>query len=155
SVAGVLADYELMTYTEGYNETIISLQSPTGKSITVNGSPTASDAFEDMLVQRMLGHLPMLFHPGPVKTACVVGLGAGVTAGAIGLYDIQRLTTIELEKGVLVASRFFENSNDKVLDNPRLDLRIDDGRNFFRLSPERFDVIESHPNFPALSGAGA
>jgi spermidine synthase len=155
SVAGVVADYRLTTYTEGFNETIISIESPKGKFIAVNGSPTASDQFDDMFIQRMLGHLPMLLHPGPVKTACVVGLGAGVTAGAMGMYDIERLTTIELEKGVLVASRFFGDLNDRVLDNPRLDLRIDDGKNFFRLSREMFDVIESHPNFPSLTGSGA
>jgi spermidine synthase len=155
SVAGVVADYELKTYTEGYNDTIISFESPKGKFITVNGSATASDAFEDMFVQRMLGHLPMLFHPGPIRSVAVVGLGAGVTAGAMGIYDIERLTTIELERGVLVASRFFGDKNDGVLDNPHLDLRIDDGRNFFRLSRDTFDVIEAHPNFPSLSGSGA
>ena len=155
SVAGVVADYHLKTYTEGYNETIISFESPKGKFITVNGSPTASDSFEDMFVQRMLGHLPMLFHPGPVKSACVVGLGAGVTAGAIGVHDIEKLTAIELEKGVLVASRFFGDRNDGVMTNPRLRIRIDDGKNFFRLSRETFDVIESHPNFPSLTGSGA
>jgi spermidine synthase len=155
SVSGVVADYHLTTYTEGYNETIISFESPIGKFIAVNGSPTASDQFEDMLTQRMLGHLPMLFHQGPVKTACVVGLGAGVSAGAIAVHDIEKLTAIELEKGVLVASRFFADYNDRVLDNPRLDLRIDDGKNFFRLSRARFDVIESHPNIPSLTGSGA
>ena len=155
SVSGVVADYHLTTYTEGYNDTIMSFESPKGKFIAVNGSPTASDQFEDMLAQRMLGHLPMLFHPGPVKTACVVGLGAGVTAGAMAVYDIEKLTAIELEKGVLVASRFFGDYNDRVLDNPRLDLRIDDGRNFFRLSRERFDVIQSHANIPSLTGSGA
>jgi len=155
SVGGVVADYRLITYTEGYNETITSFESPKGRFITVNGSPTASDQFEDMFAQRMVGHLPMLFHPGPVKSVAVVGLGAGVTAGAMGLHDIERLTTIELEKGVLVASRFFGEKNDHVLDNPHLDLRIDDGRNFFRLSRETFDVISSHPNFPSLSGSGA
>lgn len=155
SVTGVVADYQLMTYTEGYNDTITSFESPKGKFITVNGSPTASDQFEDMFAQRMAGHLPMLLHPGPIKTVGVVGLGAGVTAGAMGEYDIERLTGIELEKGVLVASRFFADRNDHVLENPRLDLRIDDGRNFLRVSRDSFDVIASHPNFPSLSGSGA
>ena len=155
SVGGILNDYTLMTYTEGYNETITSFESPKGKFITINGSPTASDHFEDMFAQRMMGHLPMLFHPGPIHSVCVVGLGAGVTAGAMATHDIERLTAIELEKGVLVASRFFADRNDHVLDSPALDLRIDDGKNFLRLTREKFDVISSHPNFPALSGSGA
>jgi spermidine synthase len=155
SVAGMIADYHLTTYTEGFNETITSFESPKGIFITVNGSPTASDHFEDMFMQRMIGHLPMMLHPGPVKTVCVVGLGAGVTAGAMAVHDVSRVTGIELEKGVLIAGRFFRDRNDGILDNPVLDLRIDDGRNFFRLSRDRFDVISSTGNFPALSGSGA
>ncbi len=155
SVAGVVADYRPTTYTEGFNETIISFESPKGKFISVNGSPTASDSFEDMIVQRMLGHLPMMLHPGPVRRACVVGLGAGVTAGAMAGYDVGQLTVVELEKGVQVASRFFSDRNEQVLDQPALDLRIDDAKNFLRVSRERFDVIESQPNFPSLSGSGA
>jgi spermidine synthase len=155
SVAGMVADYHLTTYTEGFNETITSFESPSGIFITVNGSPTASDHFEDMFMQRMIGHLPMMLHPGPVKTVCVVGLGAGVTAGAMAVHDVSRVSGIELEKGVLIASRFFGDRNDGILDNPVLDLHIDDGRNFFRLSREKFDVISSTGNFPSLSGSGA
>jgi len=150
----VLADYQLRTFTEGYNDTITSYESPAGRFITVNGSPTASDQFPDMFSQRMMGHLPMALHPGPVRRACVVGLGAGVTAGAAALYDVERLLVVELERGVRVASRFFERHNDGVLDNPRVELRIDDGRNFLKRTRERFDVISSHPNFPSLTGSG-
>jgi hypothetical protein len=83
-----------------------------------------------------------------------VGLGAGITAGAVGLYDVDRLTGLEIEKGVFVASRFFEKENHGLLDNPKLDVRIDDGRNFLKLTKERFDVISSAPNFPSLTGSG-
>jgi spermidine synthase len=136
----VASDYRLMTYTEGFNETIISFRSPKGKFITVNGSTTASDHFEDMFSQRMLGHLPMLMHPGAAQKACVVGLGAGVTAGAIALHDIEKLTGIEIEKGVFEASRFFSDVNHRLLENPKLDVRIDDGRNFLKLTRDLFEL---------------
>ncbi len=151
----VAADYRLMTFTEGFNDTIISFRSPKGKFITVNGSTTASDHFEDMFEQRMLGHLPMLMHPGPVRKACVVGLGAGVTAGAIALHEHRQADGIELEKGVFEASRFFSDVNHRLLENPKLEVKLDDGRNFLKLTRERFDVISAHPNFPSLSGSGA
>ncbi len=151
----VVADYHLMTYTEGFNETIISFKTAKGRFITVNGSPTASDHLEDMFSQRMLGHLPMALHPGPVRHACIVGLGAGVTAGAIAVHEPDRLTVIELEKGVFAASRFFSNQNHHVLDDPHVKIVLDDGRNWLERSHERFDVISSHPNFPSLTGSGA
>ncbi len=155
SMERVLADYTLTSYTEGYNDTIISYRSPRGKFITVNGSATASDQFEDMFSQRMLGHLPVALHPGKVDKALIVGLGAGVTAGAIGLYEIEELVAVELEKGVFAASRFFADENHGVLDNPAVTIRIDDGRNYLKMTEERFDVISSAPNFPSLSGSGA
>ena len=151
----VVSDYELMTYTEGYNETIISYRSPKGRFITVNGSPTASDHFDDMFAQRMLGHLPMALCPKRAKSACIVGLGAGVTAGSIAIYDLDRLTALEIEKGVFVASRFFEEQNHHLLDNPKLKVLIDDGRNFLKVTDQKFDVISSAPNFPSLTGSGA
>ncbi|HEX6853532.1 MAG TPA: fused MFS/spermidine synthase [Candidatus Polarisedimenticolaceae bacterium] len=154
STAGVVADYTLKTYTEGYNETILSFESPVGKFITVNGSTTASDHFEDMFSQRMLGHLPMALHPGKVGKAAIVGLGAGVTAGAAALYPIDELVGLEIERGVFEASRFFSDVNHGLLDNPKLRVVIDDGRNFLKLTSERFDVISSAPNFPSLTGSG-
>jgi len=154
SVRNVVSDYRLTSYTEGYNDTITSYESVIGKFITVNGSPTASDHFEDMFTQRMLGHLPMLFHPGPVRSVCVVGLGAGVTTGAIATHAPERLTAVELEKGVFVAAGLFTKENQGVLEDPALTVRLDDAKNFLRLTHERFDVITSHPNFPSLSGSG-
>lgn len=150
----VVAHYDLMTFTEGFNDTIISYRSPKGKFITVNGSTTASDQLEDMFAQRMLGHLPMALHPGEPRTALMIGLGSGVTAGAIGLYEIDELVAVELERGVFDASRFFEQENHHVLDNDRVTIRIDDGRNYLKRSDRRFDVISSDPNFPSLTGSG-
>lgn len=151
----VVGDYRLVTYTEGFNETIISFQTAKGRFITVNGSPTASDHLEDMFSQRMLGHLPMALHPGPVRTACIVGLGAGVTAGSIAVYAPERLVAIELEKGVFTASRFFSVQNHGILEDPHVEIVLDDGRNWLERTEERFDVISSAPNFPSLTGSGA
>ena len=151
----VVGDYHLMTYTEGFNETIISFKTAKGRFITVNGSPTASDHLEDMFSQRMLGHLPMALHPGPVRNACIVGLGAGVTAGSIAVYAPERLTAIELEKGVFTASRFFAVQNHGILKDPHVRIVLDDGRNWLERTEERFDVISSAPNFPSLTGSGA
>ena len=108
-----------------------------------------------MFSQRMLGHLPMALHPGPVRRACIVGLGAGVTAGSIAVYAPEHLTAIELEKGVFTASRFFSVQNHGILQDPRVRIVLDDGRNWLERTDERFDVISSAPNFPSLTGSGA
>src|SRR5262249_55081836 len=52
------------------------------RSISVNGTVVATESLLDLRLQRLLGHLPALLHPAPAR-ALVVGLGSGVTAGAL------------------------------------------------------------------------
>lgn len=151
----LLVDYRLVVHHEGYNDTISAFETPRERFVSVSGSPTASDSFDDLLIQRMQGHAPALLHPGPLRKALIVGLGSGITAGAVALHEPERLTVVELERGVLDSARFFSEANAGVLDFPALDLRIDDARSFLKVTDERFDVISSAPNFPSLSGAGA
>jgi spermidine synthase len=151
----VVADREMLSVVEGYNETAIVYRTPEGKSLSVNGSVTASDRLEDRMAQKLLGHIPMALHAGPVRKVCVVGLGAGITAGVMGLYAPERLTVVELEAGVLKAGALFDVENHGVLRHPALDLRVDDGKNFLKMTRERYDVISAHPNIPALTGSGA
>ena len=150
----VISDYHVMTFDEGYNETIISFRSSQGKFITVNGSATASDHFDDMFPQRLHGHLPAALHPAGARTAAVVGLGAGVTAGSLAVHGIERVVGLELEKGVFQASRYFGRENHDLLDRPNLEVVLDDGRIWLKKSDERFDIISAYPNFPSLSGSG-
>jgi spermidine synthase len=154
SVDRAAAGFRLTSYVEGFGDTITSLQTPDGKVITINGSATASTDFNDMFSQRMMGHLPMALHPGPVRKVCVIGLGAGITAGGMAVYRPEEMTVVELERGVLEASRFFEEENHHVLDDPAVTVVLDDGMIYLRATRERFDVISSHPNFPSLTGSG-
>ncbi len=55
----------------------------------VSGKVEASTEPYDMRLQRMLGHLPALFHPNP-HSVLIVGFGAGVTAGTFVLVSGDR-----------------------------------------------------------------
>ena len=118
----------------------------------VNGKTDASNAY-DMQTQLMAGHLPLLFHPD-VKRALVIGLGSGVTAGAVALHPVDRVDVIEIEPAVIEAAAFFTKESRGVLKNPRVHLAIADGRNFLLASGTRYDVIISEPSNPWLRGIG-
>jgi hypothetical protein len=57
-----------------------------------------------------------------------------------------------LSPGVRDAAPFFRETNHDVLEDPRVELVINDGRNFLLGTHERFDVIRSDP--PELHTAG-
>ena len=121
-----------------------------------SGKVQASSYPEDMRLQRMLGHLTTLVTENP-KTFLVIGCGAGVTAGAVSINpEMDRMTIAEIEPLVPeVVSTYFGVENYNVVDNPRVDIRIDDGRHFLLTTDQKFDGITSDPLDPWVKGAAA
>jgi spermidine synthase len=122
-----------------------------GFALQVNGKTDASTGV-DMATQQLLGHLPMLLHPAPENTM-VVGLGSGVTAGSILQHGgVAYVDTVEIQKEVVAAARFFDHVNNQVLDNPRHRLHVDDAKSFLHSRTNKYDVIISEPSNPWMAG---
>jgi spermidine synthase len=124
------------------------------RSIHVGGKVMASTVPEDMRLQRMMGHLPALMHPNP-KTALVIGFGAGVTAGSLVVHpEIERIVICDFEPLMpKVGGKYFAAENYHVVEDPRVELVIDDARHFIATTQEQFDIITSDPLDPWMDGA--
>jgi spermidine synthase len=109
-----------------------------------------------MRLQRMLGHLTTLV-PAEPRNVLVIGLGAGITAGAVSIDPaVERIVIAELEPLVpTVAAALFESPNYYVVTNDQVEIRIDDGRHLLATTSERFDAITSDPLDPWVKGAAA
>ncbi len=123
-------------------------------SMKNNGKVDASTG-DDMPTQISVGLLPLVLHPGTPRLrpkVALVGYASGVTAGAILQYPVSRLDVVELEPAIIEASRWFEHVNNRPLDDKRLRLIMDDGRNFLAASGEKYDVIINEPSNPWITG---
>ena len=102
----------------------------------------------------MLGHIPALLHPNPRKIL-IVGVGAGVTAGALSVHpEVERLVICEIEPRVPESARlYFGDENHHVFDSPKAQLVFDDARHFLQTTQEKFDIITSDPIHPWVRGA--
>jgi spermidine synthase len=120
----------------------------------IAGKVEASDMDIDMRLERMLGHVPALLHPHP-KSILIVGVGAGVTAGALSIHpEVERIVICEIEPVVPVSARaYFGNENHHVFEDPRVQLVFDDARHFLQTTSEKFDIITSDPIHPWVRGA--
>jgi len=118
------------------------------------GKPQASTYPQDMRLQRMLGHLATLVSERP-KRVLVIGLGAGVTAGAVSIDPwAERVVVAEIEpRAREIAGRFFRPQNFGVVDDPKVELVFDDGRHYLATSGETFDAITCDPLDPWVRGA--
>jgi spermidine synthase len=124
------------------------------KQFHIAGKVEASDMDVDMRLERMLGHVPALLHPQP-RSVLIVGVGAGVTAGALSIHpEVQRIVICEIERTVPASARqFFGRENHQVFDDPRVQLVYDDARHFLQTTTEKFDVITTDPIHPWVRGA--
>ena len=140
---------------EGLNSAVAVASFANGAvTFHVAGKIQASNVPRDMRLQRMLGHLTTLPNAHP-SSVLVIGCGAGITAGAVSIDPrVERETIVEIERLVPeVAARYFREPNFDVLDNPKVRVRIDDGRHYLMASSERFDGITIDPLDPWVKGA--
>ncbi|HEV7508957.1 MAG TPA: fused MFS/spermidine synthase [Thermoanaerobaculia bacterium] len=119
-----------------------------------NGRTDASTAAGDNRTQLMLGHLPLLFHPNP-RRVLDIGLGGGGTLRALVHHpEPQEIVVVEIDPRVVaMARKHFAVFNDRALDDRRVRVVTNDGRNFVDGEPGHFDVITSEPPNLWVSGA--
>ncbi len=139
---------------EGIEATVVVHQSRGGVlAMTVNGNHQASTDGTTMYVHRRIGHLPMAIHPH-ARTALVIGLGGGATAGAVSIHEGTEVDVVELVGAVVRGARHFEAINYGVLARPNVHLRVDDGRNYLMLTRRTYDVITADVIHPIYAGSG-
>jgi spermidine synthase len=135
---------------EGIEGTVGVLGVGKVKALTVNGVAVAESSRHDLWDLLLKAHLPMLLHEDPRRVA-LVGLGAGVSLGAVEAYEEpERIDTVEIAPEVVPAHRLFASVNRRCWEDPRLRLWINDGRHFLMTTENRYDVISVDPTDPPV-----
>jgi spermidine synthase/tetratricopeptide (TPR) repeat protein len=144
---------DVLFYREGHTGTSIVTrdQAKPFKVVYINANPEVPLLYADELCFKMLGDLGPLLYPHP-DNVLMICFGGGIAAGAAAtLPDVKSLTVVDLESSVLDAARLLTNENNNVLENPKLRVVIDDGRNYVMDGRRSWPVIISdstHPKTP-------
>ncbi|WP_442963132.1 fused MFS/spermidine synthase [Pseudomonas sp.] len=146
----------LTFYEEGRGGTVaVVSQQRQGRSFNrlyIQGVSNTGDAMPSLRYMRLQALLPLLIHNGEPQSAMVIGFGTGITAGAMLQFPgLQRPVVAELLPQVLQAAPLF-NGNFAASNDPRLDIRLRDGRRELLRSDERYDLITLEPPPPSASG---
>jgi len=143
---------QLLYFKEGLNALVSVKKTAHGDvSLEINGKTDASAKGGDVAPQLMVGHLPLLLHPAP-QDVLVIGLGSGMTLGAVEKHLVKAMDVVEIEGAVVEASRHFKEFTGDVLHDPRVNLIVADGRNHVALTSRKYDVIISQPSNPWVAG---
>ncbi|MGC8834210.1 MAG: fused MFS/spermidine synthase [Armatimonadota bacterium] len=151
-----LSDATLLYYRDGLSGTVAVFQGNERRgfirSLAINGKVDASDGPWDMMTQRLLAHLPLLM-ADRLRDVLIIGVGSGCTVGTATLYPARNIEAVEIEPGVVDASKqFFQHINRSYWKDPRVRVIVGDGRNHVMMSPRRYDCIISEPPNPWISG---
>jgi spermidine synthase len=151
----VPADERPLFLEEGVQTTVGVYGAPMGRHVMyLDGLHQANDTDVMVQVHRQIGLLPAAIHPSPRK-GLVIGLGGGVTGGALGLVDGLSLDIVELSDSVVRAAGWFAHVNGDVLNQPHARLRVDDGRHYLLTTRERYDIVTADIIQPIHAGAGS
>lgn len=141
---------------EGFESRVTVVEYPSKvRSLRVDGRGEAADRGETDTF-RMLAFLPVWFSPAPPKSALVVGLGSGVTVGALTRMEfMERVDAVDIEPTVRDAAPFFSDGNGRYWEDKRFHLIGQDARRFLSRPGSQFDIVSSQPSPVWVSGAGS
>ena len=146
----------LILYQESRGATVAVAQQQAGDNVFrrlyIQGVSNSGDAMPSLRYMRLQAMLPLIIHRGEPKSALVIGFGTGITAGAVLHYPgLQRSVCVELLPAVVRAGELFPE-NYKAWSDPRMQIRIGDGRQELLRSAERYDLITLEPPPPSAEG---
>jgi spermidine synthase len=135
---------EIVFYHEGATDTV-AVVARTGQRTIMYEDRRGTAGTYSYAWNFLLGHLPMLLHPGEPRLVLHICFGVGNSLSAVAAHEsVERVDNVELSPHVLLAASYFWTNND-VLSNPKVRTIIDDGRNFVMASREQYDVIVLEP----------
>jgi spermidine synthase len=149
--SSLASEGEVVFYKEGITATVTVEKENFGTmALRVNGRKESGERF--MRTQVLIGHIPLLLSKDP-KDVLIIGWGSGATVGSVTQYPVQHVKAVELEPAIIEATQYFEQVNQRALQDPKVETIVNDGRNYLLVTPEQFDVIISQPSLPWITGA--
>lgn len=147
---------EVLFHREGIGATVKVLQNHDGdKLVSINGFPVAGTPLGLKDAQMPLAHLPLLLSRADSPRVNLVGFGAGGASWGVMRYPVEAVDCVELVPAVLEAAAWFPEVNHGVIDLPRYNAILGDGRNYALVTDRKYDVISVDATSPKMAGNGS
>jgi predicted membrane-bound spermidine synthase len=158
-LAGLLASTRggtLVFYAEGRGGTVAVLEQSAGhkrfRRLYIQGVSNSGDTLPSLRYMRLQALLPLIIHNGEPKSVLVIGLGTGITSGALLRFPgLEQRVVAELLPEVLKATSSFQGNFGASVD-PGLDIRLRDGRRELLTNEQNYDLITLEPPPPSAAG---
>lgn len=146
---------KLLFFEEGLTDTVAvfrdnyGMLDPSAKRLITNGiSMSASNVIASRYM-KLFAHVPILLLDSSEQDVLVVCFGTGQTTGAAGIHPrVRSVDSLDLSPSVIRAGHVFAKENHDALNNPKVNIVLQDGRNHLLTTGKKYDVITSEPPPP-------
>ncbi|MEE9239890.1 MAG: polyamine aminopropyltransferase [bacterium] len=111
-----------------------------GHMLVLDGAVQTTER-DEFIYHEMLVHVPLCAHPAPRRILVVGGGDGGCVREALRHPAVEQVTLVEIDRMVVDCCRKFLPSLAAGLDDPRVEVRIEDGVKFVKRRRRAFDVI--------------
>ena len=124
--------------------------------LATNSYSMASTAPGAQRYMKLFAYLPAALHPR-IESAALLCFGTGATAAALAdLPELRELDVIDVSRDILEMSDVVHpDPRRHPLRDPRVTVRIEDGRFFLQQTAKRYDLITGEPPPPKIAGVAA
>jgi spermidine synthase len=146
----------VLYYDVGRSASVVMLSQDGGLALRTNGLPEALMDTPGTLArfsgEYWLSPMAVLARP-ETRTMLIVGFGGGVVVEGVPP-SVEHIDVIELEPKVIAANLATQHLRKRnPLNDPRVNLVLNDARGALRLTRKRYDAIVSQPSHPWTAGA--
>ncbi|WP_174891065.1 polyamine aminopropyltransferase [Candidatus Hamiltonella defensa] len=108
---------------------------------------------DEFIYHEMMTHVPLLAH-GHVKKVLIIGGGdGGILREVCRHAGVKEIIMVEIDQDVVnLCQEYFPHHHAGAYDDPRFQLKIDDGAHFVEQTNHRFDLIISDSTDPIGPG---
>jgi spermidine synthase len=127
-----------------------------GLLLRTNGRIDSGTTGDLVSYQSLLGHVPMVIHKKPFDILNI-GLGCGWTVRAAAAHPLLKsIDCVEINPLIVeVNKNVFHSYNNDIVNNPKLNIIINDGRNYVAHTKKSYDAVVSEPTDLSSSGISA
>lgn len=149
----IKVDKQLFSETSEFQRIDIFDAAEFGRVLVLDGRIMLTEK-DEFIYHEMISHVPMSVNPD-IKRVLLLGGGDGGTARELLKYDgIEKIDLVEIDEVVVNACKKFLPQTAACLDNPRVNVFIEDGLKFVRRAENQYDLILVDPTDPFGPGEG-
>ncbi len=136
-----------------YSGSITLIDKKGVKTLYTNGKFEGNDSTE-IFDQYLFSLIPSMFVEN-FQRAANLGLGVGGSLGALAQFPFKDVDLIEISPDIIdISKRYFKKVNFNVLENPKLNIFLQDGRIHFMKNKDTYDLITMEPTSIWFAGSG-